>query len=139
MDEEVKRLMRMHKLELLGLLQEVTEENDRLRANCRQLEEANAKLALSNHELNMECDALHGELTALRQGGGVQEDAGRQPYAPSESAYGLPQPEATEETPDAAPQAEPETPDEETTSAPAEPDGGEQEKKEDAEDAGKAD
>lgn len=97
MDEEVKRLMRMHKLELLGLLQEVTEENDRLRANCRQLEEANAKLALSNHELNMECDALHGELTALRQGGGVQEDAGRQPYAPSESAYGLPQPEATEE------------------------------------------
>lgn len=45
----------MHKLELLGLLQEVTEENDRLRANCRQLEEANAKLALSNHELNMEC------------------------------------------------------------------------------------
>ena len=33
MDEEVKRLMRMHKLELLGLLQEVTEENDRLRAN----------------------------------------------------------------------------------------------------------
>lgn len=97
MDEEVKRLMRMHKLELLGLLQEVTEENDRLRANCRQLEEANAKLALSNHELNMECDALHGELTALRQGGGVQEGAGRQPYAPSESAYGLPQPEATEE------------------------------------------
>ena len=97
MDEEVKRLMRMHKLELLGLLQEVTEENDRLRANCRQLEEANAKLALSNHELNMECDALHGELTTLRQGGGVQEDAGRQPYAPSESAYGLPQPEATEE------------------------------------------
>ena len=97
MDEEVKRLMRMYKLELLGLLQEVTEENDRLRANCRQLEEANAKLALSNHELNMECDALHGELTALRQGGGVQEDAGRQPYAPSESAYGLPQPEATEE------------------------------------------
>ena len=97
MDEEIKRLMRMHKLELLGLLQEVTEENDRLRANCRQLEEANAKLALSNHELNMECDALHGELTALRQGGGVQEDAGRQPYAPSESAYGLPQPEATEE------------------------------------------
>ena len=96
MDEEVKRLMRMHKLELLGLLQEVTEENDRLRANCRQLEEANAKLALSNHELNMECDALHGELTALRQGG-VQEDAGRQPYAPSESAYGLPQPETTEE------------------------------------------
>ena len=69
MDEEVKRLMRMHKLELLGLLQEVTEENDRLRANCRQLEEANAKLALSNHELNMECDALHGELTARRQGG----------------------------------------------------------------------
>ena len=53
MDEEVKRLMRMHKLELLGLLQEVTEENDRLRANCRQLEEANAKLALSNHELNL--------------------------------------------------------------------------------------
>lgn len=97
MDEEVKRLMRMHKLELLGLLQEVTEENDRLRANCRQLEEANAKLALSNHELNMECDALHGELTALRQGGGGQEDAGRQPYAPSESAYGLPQPETTEE------------------------------------------
>ena len=47
-----------------------------------------------------------------------------------------------EETPDAAPQAEPETPDEETTSAPAEPDGGEQQeqqKKEDAEDAGKAD
>ena len=51
MDEEVKRLMRMHKLELLGLLQEVTEENDRLRANCRQLEEANAKLALSNHRV----------------------------------------------------------------------------------------
>ena len=44
----------------------------------------------------MECDALHGELTALRQGG-VQEDAGRQPYAPSESAYDLPQPETMEE------------------------------------------
>lgn len=96
MDEEVKRLMRMHKLELLGLLQEVTEENDRLRANCRQLEEANAKLALSNHELNMECDALHGELTALRQGE-CRRMPGRQPYAPSESAYGLPHPETTEE------------------------------------------
>ena len=37
------------------------------------------------------------------------------------------------------PEAAEESPDEETTSAPAEPDGGEQEKKEDAEDAGKAD
>ena len=79
MDEEVKRLMRMHKLELLGLLQEVTEENDRLRANCRQLEEANANLALSNHELNAECDALHGELTALRQGTEPPPELERQP------------------------------------------------------------
>lgn len=86
--DEVKRLVRMHKLELLGLLQEVTEENDRLRANCRQLEEANARLALSNHELNAECDALHQELTTLRQGGETPPES--QPFASSESVYGLP-------------------------------------------------
>lgn len=88
--DEVKRLVRMHKLELLELLQEVTEENDRLRANCRQLEEANANLALSNHELNAECDALHGELTALRQGTEPPPELERQPYTSRESAYGLP-------------------------------------------------
>ena len=97
--DEVKHLMRMHKLELLGLLQEVTEENDRLRANCRQLEEANAKLALSNHELNMECDALHGELTTLRQDFQAQQAAEQAPYTPSESAYGLPPQEAPREEP----------------------------------------
>lgn len=75
---------------------------------------------------------------------GSEEDAGAdataEEAAPAEADLpAAQQPEAAEETPDAAPQAEPETPDEETTSAPAEPDGGEQEKKEDAEDAGKAD
>lgn len=92
--DEVKRLMRMHKLELLELLQEVTEENDRLRANCRQLEEANANLALSNHELNAECEALHGELTALRaQAEDTTAASGPAPFAATESAYGLPRPE----------------------------------------------
>ncbi len=103
--DQVKRLMHMHKLELLGLLQEVTEENERLRANCHQLEEANARLALSNHELSAECDALHDALTELRR---EREEAGATPepapFASTEAAYGLPQlPEAP---PEPLPQAQ---------------------------------
>lgn len=64
--KDKKSLARMDKLELFTLLQEITDENDRLRAYCHQLEDANAKLALSNHELNEECDALHRELQALQ-------------------------------------------------------------------------
>ena len=92
--DQVKRLMRMQKPELLELLQEITEENDRLRGNCRQLEEANAKLALSNHELNMECDALHEELTALRREPEIFPQDDQAPFTATEAAYGQPRMEA---------------------------------------------
>lgn len=61
-----KKLMKMDRLQLMELLQEITRENEQLKLRTAQLEEANAKLTLSAREAEFAQKEAQQEAESLR-------------------------------------------------------------------------